>query len=226
MATPMPPPIPPGTDIHASRAPQIYAATIITFLLAVLAVALRFWARRLLKARVWLDDWIIVLALVFATGQLIATIIWCHQGYGKHLEVLDPNTFLADFFKNLFAGEILYTLLIVTVKFSILAFYWRLFGRSVKIPVWILGGITAAWGIAVILVSVFQCTPVSGFWNRLTVPPPQCIVNDYAFFVGIAVPNIITDVAILSLPVPCIWRLHRDGAQKIALAGIFALGGL
>lgn len=99
-----------------------------------------------------------------------------------------------------------------------------------------------------ILVTVFQCNPVSGFWNRNV--PADCAVSDYAFFIGNAVPNIITDVAILSLPLPCktqcdlcsllrtkqellietnlsvIFRLHRTMSQKIGLAGVFLLGGL
>lgn len=108
------------------------------------------------------------------------------------------------------------------VKFSILAFYSRLFAASIRIPCYVLAGITACWGIAVILVTVFQCTPVSGYWNRQI--PAKCIVDDYAFFVGIAIPNILTDAAILSLPVPYIWRLQTTRSQKIALSSIFMLG--
>ena len=53
-----------AVDIHASRAPQIYAAAITSYFLAVVAVALRFWARRLMKANIWVDDWSIAGALV------------------------------------------------------------------------------------------------------------------------------------------------------------------
>lgn len=223
MATP--PPLPPPTyDIRESRAPSLYAATIVTYVLAVVAVACRFWARRLLKARILADDWFAVLALLFATGLFVSTIVWLHQGYGRHFEVLDRNTFVPTFFKNLFTGEIIYTLVIVTVKFSILAFYWRLFTQAIRLPVYILGAITSAWGLAVILVTIFQCKPVSGFWNRT--PSVQCKINDHAFFIGIAVPNIVTDGAILSLPIPFIRKLHRDGPQKVALIGMFMLGGL
>ena len=44
--------------------PDIYAAVIITLILAVTAVALRFIARRLVKASIWLDDWLTLVALV------------------------------------------------------------------------------------------------------------------------------------------------------------------
>ena len=75
-----------------------------------------------------------------------------------------------------------------------------------------------------ILVTIFQCDPVSGFWNRNI--PAKCKIDDYAFFLGIAVPNIVTDAAIIALPMPYIWQLHRLTSQKIALAGIFMLGSL
>src|SRR5204862_2380102 len=43
---------------------DIYVATIITLILAVIAVALRFLARRLIRSPIWLDDWLILVALV------------------------------------------------------------------------------------------------------------------------------------------------------------------
>jgi hypothetical protein len=63
MATPIPPP-PPGLDINASQQPHVYAATFITWGLAIFAVALRFAARRMSRTKPWWDDWLMVLALV------------------------------------------------------------------------------------------------------------------------------------------------------------------
>ncbi|KAF2233444.1 hypothetical protein EV356DRAFT_201211 [Viridothelium virens] len=220
MSAPIPPP-PPGLNIHKSRQPELYAASITTWVLALIAVGLRFWCRRLTKSAYRLDDWLIVAALLFALGFMISTLVWVHQGYGLHLWVLTPE-FVPNFFKNLFTGEILYTLVLVFAKYSILAFYRRIFSNTIRLPVYILAGVVTCWGLAVILVTIFQCRPVDGFWNRNK--PADCSVDDYAFFIGNAVPNIITDAAILSLPWPFIFRLHRTTSQKIALAGIFMLG--
>lgn len=60
-----------------------------------------------------------------------------------------------------------------------------------------------------IIVTIFQCTPVSGFWNRNK--PADCTVSDYAFFIGNAVPNIVTDLALLLLPLPCEHPPHDHG---------------
>ena len=57
-----PPPPPPGLDIYATRQPSIYAATIITCILALVAVGLRIWCRKLTKSGYGLDDWLVVVA--------------------------------------------------------------------------------------------------------------------------------------------------------------------
>lgn len=51
-------------DVHASDAPQFYAAAITSYILAVAAVTLRFWSRKLMRTRLWVDDWSIAGALV------------------------------------------------------------------------------------------------------------------------------------------------------------------
>ena len=43
---------------------EMYAVASITYVLVVIAVALRFWTRRLLKTQIWLDDWLVAAALV------------------------------------------------------------------------------------------------------------------------------------------------------------------
>ena len=64
MSTAALPPVSPGVDIHASRQPELYAVSLITFVLAVTAVSLRFLARKLLKSGYWLDDWLSIVAAV------------------------------------------------------------------------------------------------------------------------------------------------------------------
>lgn len=39
-------------------------------------------------------------------------------------------------------------------------------------------------------------------------------------------PNIATDLIVLSLPMPLVWRLKIPKKQKIALACVFLLGSL
>jgi len=87
----------------------------------------------------------------------------------------------------------------------------------------IIGAVCVAWWIAVILVSIFSCNPIQGFWDHTI--KSKCI-NTENFFIGNAVPTIITDVIILFLPIRMIWNLQTSRKQKIALSFIFLLGGL
>lgn len=58
--------------------------------------------------------------------------------------------FASTFGKNFWTGELLYCLTIGLVKFSILAFYWRLFRVSIRIAVYVLGAVTICWEIGVV----------------------------------------------------------------------------
>lgn len=72
-------------------------------------------------------------------------------GVGRHVWAGPPGATKA-WARGLFVSELAYTITIITVKWSTLAFYWRVFAtkRSIRWPIWILGGIVSAWGIAVV----------------------------------------------------------------------------
>lgn len=102
--------------------------------------------------------------------------------------------------------------------------YCRIFPtREIRIASMILGGISIAWSMSIILVSVFQCTPIARAWD--TRIPGTCI-NLKGSFIGNAVPNVITDILILCLPVRVVWGLHASITHRLSVIGIFLLGSL
>ena len=118
----------------------------------------------------------------------------------------------------------MYTLSLVATKISILQLYRSIFpGRGFTIAAIVVGAGVIAWGIAVILVSIFQCNPVRGEWD-LTVPATCISLED--FYIGNAVPNIAMDAIILALPIPNVWALQMSLKQKCVVLGLFLLGGL
>jgi hypothetical protein len=62
MAT-LPPP-PPGINLDDDRRPSIMVTAIVTWAMAVLAVALRMVSRHLKNINLWIDDWLIIASLV------------------------------------------------------------------------------------------------------------------------------------------------------------------
>ncbi|THC88925.1 hypothetical protein EYZ11_011626 [Aspergillus tanneri] len=215
---------PAGIDLNASRQPQLYATYSATYGLAVIAVALRLLCRlNISKAGLWWDDYIICVALATATGNFVDMIIWVERGVGTHIYKW-RLTGVSHFYINLFVCEILYTLSLCFNKYSILLFFWRIFKfTNIRIPIYVLASIITAWGLGVILTTVFQCVPIQGLWDYSI--SAHCGVKINEFFIGNAVPNIITDWALLILPLPYVWKSQRTAVQKIALCGAFAMGG-
>ncbi|KAF2677641.1 hypothetical protein K458DRAFT_491699 [Lentithecium fluviatile CBS 122367] len=210
--------------LSESRQADLYAAVSITYAGALAAVGLRFWSRKIKGAKLWIDDWLIVLAQVCATAMLINIYWWVSRGYGKHREASGPNVDY-DFFLGFFMAEIIYTFNITFVKYSILALYWRIFGReTIRWPVYVLTFIATAWCIAVLFLSIFTCVPPKAFWDK-TMTNARCEVDQKMFLWGISIPNIITDAALLLLPMPYLLRLSTSWSQKRLLIGSFLLGG-
>lgn len=65
----------PDVDLTETKQPVLYAAVITTYGLAVIAVLLRFLARRLRRLDWWLDDWLILVALVRPSGRAQAWLL-------------------------------------------------------------------------------------------------------------------------------------------------------
>ncbi|KAH7361104.1 hypothetical protein BKA66DRAFT_471340 [Pyrenochaeta sp. MPI-SDFR-AT-0127] len=223
---------PPGTDLRETKVLQLVAGFTSTWVLGVITVGLRILVRKLTKNGLWLDDWLIITSLIWSGAFMFDVTCWMVKyGFGRHIWV-GPPAVMKVWAMGLFVAEYTYTLSITFIKWSILAFYWRIFSTkpTIRLPIWILCGIVGAWGIAVILVTSIQCFPISAFWERfdpvIPMPPSEytCGVDVHTFFKANAIPNIATDVFILLLPLPYIWTLQLCRAQKVAITSVFILG--
>lgn len=61
-------------------------------------------------------------------------------------------------------------------------------------------------------------------WNK-KIPGGRCISQAYLFRYG-SIPNIVTDVPLLILPMPLVWKLHVSAKVKAGLFVTFLLGGM
>lgn len=110
--------------------------------------------------------------------------------------------------------------------------YGRIFQQSyyyIKWWLWTLIVLCAAWGAAVLLVSIFQCIPVPRFWNPTL--PGYCI-DGQTFFWGNAISNLLLDVIILATPLFLLWGGNTLDEStmlvrtRLVVSGLFLLGGL
>lgn len=128
--------------------------------------------------------------------------------------------------QDAFVAEVFYTITLTLAKISILLFYRAIFtGRKFELMTYGLAAFVLAWFLAVELLVFVGCRPIEGHWELSRDPPAKCI-NQQNFFIGNAVPNILTDIAILCLPMAKIWDLQMSRKMKAAISGLFLLGGL
>lgn len=123
--------------------------------------------------------------------------------------------------------EFAYVCSINCIKLSLLCLYNRIFSqhshprlRKASIA---LGVFITFYGIAHICVDMLQCIPLSGLWD----PTVKAYCYPFATQIyTIAAINILTDMAVLLLPIRPIWHLQISHARKAQLTAMFTLGGL
>ncbi|MCJ1261267.1 hypothetical protein MMC22_001131 [Lobaria immixta] len=209
-------------DLGADRGHAIIRYTTAVAVLATVIVIARLISKRLHKTNWNSSDYTVVLGLAGCWGMTGIVIRSVSYGLGKHVQVV-PLENITNILKITFASEVIYSITFPVIKISILLLYRSLFpGRGFATITNAIGLMVIAWGVALLLVSIFSCRPVNGFWD-ITIP--SVCINTRSFFIGNSVPNICADVFILVLPVRKVWHLKMSLKSKIMVSGLFLLGG-
>ena len=110
------------------------------------------------------------------------------------------------------------------IKMSILLFYVQLFvTKAFRIAAYTVMAIVCFWCFEQVASSFLLCKPISHNWNWNQ--PGNC-GNVAANCIAGAAINVMTDLLILVLPMPIIWRLSIPLKRKISLSFVFGLGFL
>ncbi|KAK8860023.1 integral membrane protein [Apiospora arundinis] len=221
------PNFPPGYA-EETLAPRLEAIAIAFIVLEIVVVALRFATRIIYKTRWGADDYLIPPALLFSLGMCVIAIVETRiAGVGKHLAVLyvtNPQA-VVNWAKCGYAIECIYSVAVAFPKLSILASYLRIFTtKAFRVSAYVLIVIVSLTAASGVITSLASCRPFSARWD------PALFVSNCIdaprFWAGLSVPNVATDVVMLLLPLPVVWRLHMDKRQKVALSAVFLLGSI
>ncbi|MCJ1381222.1 hypothetical protein MMC17_004331 [Xylographa soralifera] len=222
--------LPPGVDLSDDQSPTVVRSAVASMVLSLLFYVLRLVSRKISNTPFIASDYVLF-GGVIACYVISGVDIWVVRlGLGKHIEVVamaDPTLDgVKTMMKYLMVDTCFYAFGQVTVKISLLLLYRYLF-TSKRLHLWI--NITIifmlAWGVAVLFGSIFSCNPINAFWDfELQGTPGVYCINFQAFWISVAVPNILTDVLILAMPIWQVWKLQLNRRSKIALTFIFLLG--
>ncbi|OJJ31864.1 hypothetical protein ASPWEDRAFT_175179 [Aspergillus wentii DTO 134E9] len=176
--------------------------------LQILLVAARFYTRYLRRLSCGLDDYLIIPALLAAASFVyrpyVSLVCIAQKGRDWQSCKVDKIAGFGNHLEyveqtpwklGLYANQILDFLFAVTpAKISILLFYVRIFS-----------------------VRKFQ------IFAYATIPGDPCFVQE-DFYRHVSLPNIVTDLLMLIMPLPFVWNLRTHLWQKMALTGVFLLG--
>lgn len=84
--------------------------------------------------------------------------------------------------------------------------------------------VVVMYGIAIPIVCIFSCRPINSWWDR-SIQGQKCI-NLTAFWYINASLNIVTDIAVVALPLYVLKDLNLPRRQKWAVNAIFLVGGM
>ncbi|KAL4901979.1 hypothetical protein BDW74DRAFT_186999 [Aspergillus multicolor] len=143
-------------------------------------------------------------------------------GCGRHVGTVDPSSVIVTL-KTILPLEALYGVVMSLVKTSIMLFYYNIFGtkRSFKLSVMVVMTIVWLWAISVALETLLLCRPLAFNWD--TSIDGKCGQRNATYVVAGTL-NLVTDLMVMVLPLPHLWKLKLNMAKKLALTSVFSMG--
>ncbi|TKA70838.1 hypothetical protein B0A55_06932 [Friedmanniomyces simplex] len=210
-------------DFHG-RSETVLAVTIAMVLLSTLFSFFRLVSRGAIVKKFLWDDLFIVVAWLIACGLAVAICYSCAWGLGRH-EADVPSAWQSTQRKATFAFTVLYQPALMALKTSIIVFYLS-FSTTHRVFRWACIATLAVvntGGLALTLVTIFQCHPVSATFDAVTPANASC-TDIVTIFLSSTPLNLITDFAILFLPMPILTSMRLPRKQKIILIITFSFG--
>jgi len=168
--------------------------------------------------------------VTFSMDSDVAEVTVKFGGAGRHVEAVilhDPTGRTLQIRSKIDKGvEFLDYAAITGSKLVILTLYMRIFNkdRRYRIATYFVGVIILLTLLAGLIATLAICQPFSAYWNH-HIPGAKC-GNIITFWRFISVPNITTDLMMLVLPLPALYKLHVKNGTKIWLFITFTVGSM
>lgn len=121
---------------------------------------------------------------------------------------------------------LLYNVGLLITKLMFFFQYYRLVRQVSSLRRTYIGVMTVVvlWSVSQLIVLCTTCIPITGLWDP-SVTATCSISPDVQMWMN-SIGNIVTDVVVLILPIPVVWRLQLRKSQRLILTSIFCLGFL
>ncbi|KAF1354318.1 hypothetical protein EJ07DRAFT_168294 [Lizonia empirigonia] len=195
---------------HSAPLIQVLAWLFLAF--SSLSIITHFATKKALSRPLTRADFILLAALVLSVGQAAAFLCPAGQSIGNSQSGLSEATVMQAW-KALYSGEILSLLTLVAAKGSLLVPFTTI-TPVVKHQrmMYLVCTVTVLWGLSGVLMIAFQCPSP----NRWDITNPSCM-DIRAIRTYNAVMNIITDLALATVPTLMILPLQISSERRLTL---------
>ena len=211
----------------ANESLRFNAVAIAFSILDVLVISWRFITRRcILHQSLGADDWMIFLTAIIHVPANLATVLDSPYDGRSSLSWAPPDRTISASIHE-YINTNLYYLISATLKLTFLLFYLRIFpSASIRRLLWGTVGLTCAYGIAYVVASIFQCTPIEYYWQRWDPTHQGKCIDTRSLSISHAILGIALDLWILGIPIPQLYQLQLGFWKKIGMGVVLSLGVL
>ncbi|KAF4995946.1 hypothetical protein FGRMN_4801 [Fusarium graminum] len=213
---------------HAPIRDRISSYVVLNNVMGVLSSVsclVRFAAKFLCEIPLGIDDLFILITILAAIPCIVIPPYGLAQnGLGTDIWTLTPMqiTKLGYYFYVL---GILYFLVQVPLKLSFLFFYLQIFpSKKLRRTLWVTVGLTATFGFAFIVVTIFQCRPISYFWTKWDREHSGTCLSIDGIALSSSIINIALNLWILAIPLSQLRKMSLNWRKKVAVGVMFSVG--
>lgn len=171
------------------------------------------------------DDWCVLATLITAIPSAVITVFGTvENGLGQDIWTLTP-TQITKMLQYFYIMAWLYFTELMLLKLTLLFFYIRVFpSKGVQRLLWGTIIFTILWGVAFIVVAIFQCRPIHYFWTKWDGMHEGTCLEINVITASNAAISIVLDFWILGVPLWQIWGLKLHWKKKVGVALMFCVG--
>lgn len=171
------------------------------------------------------DDWTVLACFATTIPSAVITVYGTvKNGLGRDIWTLRPEE-TTNMLRYFYVMASIYFTQLTLLKLTLLFFYVRIFpGPQAQKLLWGTIIFTFAWGVAYIIVAIFQCQPINYFWLQWDGLHQGKCLDINAITASNASISIVLDLWILGIPLWQLWGLKMNWKKKVGVGMMFCVG--
>ncbi|KAI9898014.1 hypothetical protein N3K66_006374 [Trichothecium roseum] len=198
---------------------------VLTMVIVTVCISFRVYAKHTLPiGSFFWEDVTTYASYILLMGYCVTALFASKYGGGLDQWEVSPAHAMR-FAQSCYAATIIYAPMTLMVKISLLLIIARVFGgvhKQVKYGIWALLAINGLYYTSGLFIKIFICHPISAYWMGQL---DKCL-DQSAIVTADAIVSVISDLALLLLPVPLTCSLQMPLRKKLHVLGMLCAGGV